>query len=79
LIATCLANSAMVAHIQDGEHAVRTIFAENFPHDRFDAWNTIVDAATASAIIGNVGRAMRIHVDRFIEELWHTPQHGDSI
>ena len=74
LIATCLFNSAMIASVPEGERAVRVVFAETFPDDDFDVWNERVDATTATTIIGTVRRSMRIHVDRFIADLWHAPR-----
>ena len=74
LIATCLVNSSMIAGLPEGERALRVVFAETFPDDDFDVWNERVDATTATTIIGAVGRAMRIHVDRFIADLWQAPR-----
>jgi len=73
LIATCLTNSAMVADVKAGEMAVRQVFEENFPIERFESWNSLINGSVATAIINGVGRASRIHVDLFIADLWDSP------
>ena len=73
LIATCLTNSAMAPDVNAGEAAVRQVFEENFPRERFESWNSLVIGSVATAIINGVGRAARIHVDLFIADLWDSP------
>ena len=73
LIATCLTNSAMAPDVNAGEAAVRQVFEENFPRERFESWNSLVIGSVATAIINGVGRAARIHVDLFIADLWVSP------
>ena len=73
LIATCLANSAMAHDFNAGEAAVRQVFEENFPCERFESWNSLFIGSVAMAIINCVGRAARIHVDFFIADLWDSP------
>lgn len=49
--------SIMVSDAIAGESVVRKVFAENFPGNHFDHWNTLVADTTAAMIIQRVGRA----------------------
>jgi len=69
IIATCLANSNMINRIQDAEHRVEQVFRDEFPHEDFAEWNREVDDHTAQTIIEGVGRASRINVRMFIDDL----------
>ncbi|MGB6872730.1 MAG: hypothetical protein WBE46_01070 [Dehalococcoidia bacterium] len=60
----------MIASLEEAEHAVREIFHQEFPTQDFDNWNQNIDDATAENIISTVGKASRINVKRFIEDLW---------
>ena len=73
LIATCLTHSATAHDVNAGEAAVRQVFEENFPCERFESWNSLVIGSVATAIINGVGRAARIHVDLLIADLWDSP------
>ena len=61
VIATCLVNSNMFNRIEDAEHAVP---GANYLH-----WDREMDDAAAEHIIKTVGRASRINVKLFIEDL----------
>lgn len=69
LIATCLVNSSFARNLEEGEHSVRRIFAEEFPARDFAKWNTDVDDKFAQNAIKTVGRASRINVRSFIDDL----------
>lgn len=69
IIATCLVNSNMINRIEDAEHRAEQVFRDEFPQEDFTAWNREVDDQTASTIIRNVGRASRINVRMFIDDL----------
>ena len=69
IIATCLVNSNMINRIEDAEHRVEQVFRDEFLHEDFAAWNREVDDQTANTIIRNVGRASRINVRMFIDDL----------
>lgn len=69
IIATCLVNSNMINRHEDAENAVYQIFLDEFKNDNFYKWNTEVNDHVAQNIIRNVGRASRINVKKFIEDL----------
>ncbi|HEX6038555.1 hypothetical protein [Longimicrobium sp.] len=69
IIATCLVNSNMVNQIEGAEHKVQQIFRDEFPEEDFAAWNREVGDETAATIIRKIGRASRINVRMFIDEL----------
>ena len=69
VIATCLVTSDIVRRIEDAEHLVRCQFEELRPKSDFAAWNVNVDDSVAKNIIETVGRASRINIERFIEDL----------
>ena len=69
IIATCLVNSDMVSTIEQAESSVRGIFTDEYPHLNFNQWNEEVSYEVAQDIIKNVGRASRINVEKFIEDL----------
>lgn len=69
VIATCLVNSNMFNRIEDAEHAVRQVFLDEFPGASYPHWDREMDDAAAEHIIKTVGRASRINVKLFIEDL----------
>jgi hypothetical protein len=70
IIGTCLLNANMVPSLDEAERAVRDIFAAEYPKSRYSDWNTELDDRIAFDIVTTVGRASRINVVRFIEQLW---------
>jgi hypothetical protein len=70
IIAHCLVNSKMLGRLEDADQAVRQTFLDEFPDSNFTEWNQEINDKTAENIIRNVGRASRINVKKFIEELW---------
>ncbi len=69
VIASCLVNSSMMKDLSDAEVAVESVFRKEFPHKRFLVWNDEVADSTSKHIISSVGRASRINVRKFIEDL----------
>ena len=69
IIAKCLVNSGMIKSLEEAEHAVQSIFGEEFPHQKFAQWNLIVQDEDGDQIVRNVGRAATINVKSFIEDL----------
>jgi hypothetical protein len=69
VIAQCLVNSNMIRSLEEAEHAVRRVFDEEFPGQNFVQWNSNLDDAYGEQIICNVGRASRINVKCFIDDL----------
>lgn len=69
IIATCLLNSGIVPRLEDGEQAVRTVFQDEYPGEQFPDWDREVDQSAAAHVITTVGRASRINVAKFIEDL----------
>jgi hypothetical protein len=69
IIATCLVNSSMVRTLEDGESSIRRIFQDEFPSRDFAEWDANVDDTFAQNTIKTVGRASRINVRSFIEDL----------
>ena len=70
VIAQCLVNSNFMKSLDEAEHAVRVMFAQEFPDRNFNDWNHNINQAAATHIINTVGRASRINVKKFIEDLW---------
>jgi len=70
VIATCLVKSNMFRRIEDAESAVRNVFLDQFPTADFDSWNGEIGDEVADGMIKAVGRASRINVKKFIEDLW---------
>ena len=70
VIAKCLVKSNMIGRLEDPEHSVQKVFLNEFPNSSFSEWNQDIDDKTAEDIIRNVGRASRINVKKFIEDLW---------
>jgi len=70
VIATCLVNSRMVEDIEGAENAVKSVFQDEFPKHKFQEWNSNIPDKTANNIINAVGKASRINVKKFIEDLW---------
>lgn len=70
VIATCLVNSSMFSRIEDAEHAVRQVFLDEFPGANYLHWDREIDDAAAEHIVKTLGRASRINVKQFIEDLW---------
>lgn len=69
VIATCLVNSNMYNRIEDAENRVYQVFLDEFTDNNFAIWNQDLHDGIAEQIIKNVGRASRINVKRFIEDL----------
>lgn len=69
VIATCLVNSSILNRLEDAEHLVKQVFLKRFPMQNFQKWNSEINERTAEGIIRNVGRAMRLDVKKFIEDL----------
>jgi hypothetical protein len=69
VIATCLVNSNMIRRLEDAESRVHGVFLDEFPNADFNRWNRPLDEQTARNIIKNVGRASRINVRMFIQDL----------
>lgn len=69
LIATCLVNSRLIPNIEDAESSVKADFTDNFPHLNFNLWNEEVSDDFAQNIIKIVGKASKINVKKFIEDL----------
>jgi len=69
IIATCLVNSGMIPRLEDAERRVHEVFASQFPDDDFAVWNRDVGEIAAAHIISTVGRASRINVRSFIDDL----------
>ena len=70
IIAKCLVNSNMISTMEDAENTVSQIFHEEFPNKLYEVWNQVVSQNIAENIINNVGRASRINIKSFIEDLW---------
>lgn len=70
VIAKCLVNSDLITRLEDAEARVRGVFIDEFPQAGFNRWNREMDDRVAQRIIDNVGRASRINVKMFIEDLW---------
>jgi len=60
----------MMGSLDEAERAVMVIFAQEFPDREYNDWNHDIDAAFATHIINTVGRASRINVKKFIDDLW---------
>ena len=69
IIAQCLVNSKMKESMEDAEHDVRQIFRDGYPEKDFDIWNVDMHEETGNEIIKGVGKASRINVKNFIEDL----------
>ena len=60
----------MIKSLEEAEHAVRAVFDEEFPDRDFGKWNQNLDDTVGANIIKACGRASRINVKKFIEDLW---------
>lgn len=69
-IANCLVNSGFCKEIETAELSVRKIFESEFPEENFAKWNSSLSHAASQGIINGVGRASRINVRKFIQDLW---------
>jgi hypothetical protein len=69
IIATCLVNSNMINRLADAERAVELVFYDEFPHENFAEWNREINEGVAGRIINKAGRASRINVRMFIDDL----------
>ncbi len=69
IIASCLVNSGMIDELDHAERAVEQIFRDEFPRQDYAVWNSEVDEKKAHQIIKNVGRASRVNVRMFIDDL----------
>jgi len=70
VIAHCLVNSNIIRNLNDAEDAVRGVFNQEFPDQDFNKWNANINDSVAANIIGGVGRASRINVKKFIQDIW---------
>jgi len=70
VISICLVNSNFFNKTEEAEVAVQNIFKTEFPNQSFHTWNSNIPDATAKIIIKKCGRASRINVKKFIEDLW---------
>jgi hypothetical protein len=59
----------MFSRIEDAEQAVRQVFHDEFPAANYLHWDVDIDDRNAEHIIKTVGRASRINVKLFIEDL----------
>ncbi len=64
----------MIDNVEHAQAAVEHIFQEEFPQSSFPDWNTEVNDQVAQHIIAAVGRAARINVRKFIEDLSHSKE-----
>jgi hypothetical protein len=69
VIAKCLVNSGMKDQMEEAKQAVHQIFLEEFPKASFSNWDQDIDDKVAENIICAVGRASRINVRKFIQDL----------
>jgi hypothetical protein len=60
----------MITRLDDAEKRVFQVFMDEFPKENYSTWNVEVDNKYGECIINNVGRASRINVKKFIEDLW---------
>lgn len=68
----------MVAAITDGEETVRDVFMIKFPNDDYSEWDTEIEDSVADDMIEAVGKASKIDVQKFIEDLWQSRATGDT-
>ena len=59
----------MVARLEDGEQVVHNVFHAEFPGERFEDWDREVIRSVTDHLINTVGRASRIDVVKFIDDL----------
>ncbi|HEX8322080.1 MAG TPA: hypothetical protein VF632_27085 [Longimicrobium sp.] len=59
----------MINRLEDAERTVEQVFRDEFPRESFAEWNRELDDQVARQIINSVGRASRINVRMFIEDL----------
>lgn len=60
----------MVKPVEVAERQVEKVFVEEFPNANYLVWNTEIDERIAEGKIRAVGRASRIDVRMFIQDLW---------
>ena len=72
VIARCLVNSDLTSGMEYAEREVANVFFDEFPHANFDLWNREIEDDAAEQIVNSVGRATRINVRMFIEDLAET-------
>jgi len=60
----------MFNRIEDAEIRVYQVFLDEFLDKNYVMWNQDLYDGIADQIIKNVGRASKINVKRFIEDLW---------
>lgn len=60
----------MIDSLEEAEFTIQKEFTAEFPNANYGQWNQSIDDMTAKNIIRNVGRASRIDVKLFIEDLW---------
>ena len=66
----------MIHRIEDAEARVHGVFLLEFPQADFNRWNRRLDEQTAQNVIRNVGKASRINVRMFIQDLAELPATG---
>jgi len=69
VIATCLANSALVSSLHEGELLVREIFDSEYPAGSFFRWNVEIGEQEAAHIVGATGRVSHLNVSKLIRDL----------
>lgn len=77
IIAHCLVNSNMSRTLEEAENRVRSVYADEFPSEQFQQWNTDFSESYAAEQIKMVGCASPINVKWFIQDLWTPPRPHD--
>jgi hypothetical protein len=67
----------MIRRLEDAEARVHGVFLDEFPKSDFRRWNRPINDQAARNIIRNVGRASRINVRLFIQDLAEIPSDLD--
>ena len=49
-----------------------------FPNDDYSEWDTEIEDSVADDMIEAVGKASKIDVQKFIEDLWQSRATGDT-
>ena len=68
VIATCLANSALVPSVHEGELLVREIFEAEYPAGSFFRWNVEIGDQEAAHIMGATGKVSHLNVSKMIRD-----------
>ena len=69
IIANCLVNSGFFDTINLAELAVEKIFFDESKEGEYSDWNANVTDSYGKNLIKNVGRASKINVSKFIDDL----------